>query len=85
MGPSGTGKTTIISLIPRFYDPRSGQVRIDGKDIRQFTMKSLREQISFVLQDTLLFRAPIWENIAYGKPRRLPRGNHRGGPSGQCA
>ena len=68
VGPSGTGKTTIISLIPRFYDPRSGQVRIDGRDVRQFTMKSLREQISFVLQDTLLFRAPIWENIAYGKP-----------------
>jgi subfamily B ATP-binding cassette protein MsbA len=68
VGPSGTGKTTIISLIPRFYDPLSGQVRIDGKDVRQFTMKSLREQISFVLQDTLLFRAPIWENIAYGKP-----------------
>jgi ATP-binding cassette subfamily B protein len=68
VGPSGTGKTTIISLIPRFYDPRSGEVRIDGKDVRQFTMKSLREQISFVLQDTLLFRAPIWENIAYGKP-----------------
>jgi subfamily B ATP-binding cassette protein MsbA len=68
VGPSGTGKTTIISLIPRFYDPRSGQVRIDGRDVRQFTMKSLREQISFVLQDTLLFCAPIWENIAYGKP-----------------
>jgi subfamily B ATP-binding cassette protein MsbA len=68
VGPSGTGKTTIISLIPRFYDPRSGQVRIDGRDIREFTMKSLREQISFVLQDTLLFRATIWENIAYGKP-----------------
>jgi ATP-binding cassette subfamily B protein len=68
VGASGTGKTTIISLIPRFYDPRSGQVRIDGRDVRQFTMKSLREQISFVLQDTLLFRAPIWENIAYGKP-----------------
>jgi subfamily B ATP-binding cassette protein MsbA len=69
VGPSGTGKTTIISLIPRFYDPKSGQVKIDGKDVRQFTMKSLREQISFVLQDTLLFRAPIWENIAYGKPQ----------------
>src|ERR1019366_3634321 len=68
VGPSGTGKTTIISLIPRFYDPQSGQVRIDGKDIREFTMNSLREQISFVLQDTLLFRASIWENIAYGKP-----------------
>ncbi len=69
VGPSGTGKTTIISLIPRFYDPKSGQVKIDGKDVRQFTMKSLRDQISFVLQDTLLFRAPIWENIAYGKPQ----------------
>ncbi len=68
VGPSGTGKTTIISLIPRFYDPQSGQVRIDGTDIREYTMKSLREQICFVLQDTLLFRAPIWENIAYGKP-----------------
>jgi len=68
VGPSGTGKTTIISLIPRFYDPRSGQVKIDGKDVRRFTMKSLRDQISFVLQDTLLFRAPIWENIAYGRP-----------------
>jgi ATP-binding cassette, subfamily B, bacterial len=68
VGPSGTGKTTIISLVPRFYDPESGEVRIDGTDIRRFTMKSLREQISFVLQDTLLFRARVWENIAYGKP-----------------
>jgi subfamily B ATP-binding cassette protein MsbA len=68
VGPSGTGKTTIISLIPRFYDPQSGEVRIDGKDVRRYTLKSLREQISFVLQDTILFRAPIWENIAYGKP-----------------
>jgi subfamily B ATP-binding cassette protein MsbA len=68
VGPSGTGKTTIISLIPRFYDPQSGQIRIDGRDTREFTMKSVREQISFVLQDTLLFRASIWENIAYGKP-----------------
>src|ERR1700681_170184 len=68
VGPSGTGKTTIISLIPRFYDTPSGQVRIDGADVREFTTKSLREQISFVLQDTLLFRASIWQNIAYGKP-----------------
>jgi subfamily B ATP-binding cassette protein MsbA len=68
VGPSGTGKTTVISLIPRFYDPQSGEVRIDGKDVRRYTLKSLREQISFVLQDTILFRAPIWENIAYGKP-----------------
>jgi subfamily B ATP-binding cassette protein MsbA len=68
VGPSGAGKSTIISLIPRFYDPTSGQVKIDGFDIRQYTLQSLREQISFVLQDTVLFRAPIWQNIAYGKP-----------------
>lgn len=68
VGPSGMGKTTIISLIPRFYDPSSGVVKIDGRDIRGYTQKSLREQISFVLQDTLLFRASVWENIAYGKP-----------------
>ena len=68
VGPSGAGKSTIISLIPRFYDPTSGQVIIDGLDIRQYKLRSLREQMSFVLQETVLFRAPIWENIAYGKP-----------------
>jgi ATP-binding cassette subfamily B protein len=68
VGPSGTGKSTIVSLIPRFYDPQSGLVRIDGADIRTLTLKSLRDQISFVLQDTLLFRATVWENIAYGSP-----------------
>ncbi len=68
VGPSGAGKSTIISLIPRFYDPASGQVKIDGRDIRDYTLQSLREQMSFVLQDTVLFRAPIWQNIAYGKP-----------------
>src|SRR5207249_1528250 len=68
VGPSGAGKSTIVSLIPRFYEPTSGQVKIDGSDIRQYTLQSLREQMSFVLQDTVLFRAPIWKNIAYGKP-----------------
>jgi subfamily B ATP-binding cassette protein MsbA len=68
VGPSGTGKSTVISLIPRFYDPTSGKVKIDGRDVREYKLKSLREQISFVLQDTLLFRTSIWENIAYGKP-----------------
>ena len=68
IGYRGTGKSTIAGLIPRFFDPQSGQVKIDGTDIREFTLKSLRDQISFVLQDTLLFRATIWENIAYGKP-----------------
>jgi subfamily B ATP-binding cassette protein MsbA len=68
VGPSGAGKSTIISLIPRFYDPTGGQVKIDGSDIRQYTLKSLREQMSFVLQDTVLFQVPVWQNIAYGKP-----------------
>ncbi|MGB7624403.1 MAG: ABC transporter ATP-binding protein [Terriglobia bacterium] len=73
VGPSGTGKTTLVSLIPRFYDPVSGHVGIDGTDIRRYRLKSLRDQISFVLQDTLLFRATIWENIAYGKPGASPK------------
>src|SRR3990172_7786524 len=68
VGPTGGGKTTIISLVARFYDPLSGEVRIDGTNIRNYTMKSLRQQISFVLQETLLFHAPVWQNIAYGRP-----------------
>ena len=68
VGPTGAGKSTIISLIPRFYDPLSGVVKIDGQDVRRFQQKSLRQQISFVLQETLLFHGPIWNNIAYGKP-----------------
>jgi ATP-binding cassette subfamily B protein len=68
VGPTGAGKTTIISLIPRFYDVDSGEVRIDGRDVRGFTQKSMRQQISFVLQETLLFHGPVWYNIAYGKP-----------------
>jgi ATP-binding cassette, subfamily B, bacterial len=68
VGPTGAGKTTIISLIPRFYDPDAGIVKIDGTDVRLFQQKSLRQQISFVLQETLLFHGPVWSNIAYGKP-----------------
>ena len=68
VGPTGAGKTTIVSLLPRFYESTSGEIRIDGQDIRKFKQKSLRERISFVLQETLLFRAPVWQNIAYGKP-----------------
>jgi subfamily B ATP-binding cassette protein MsbA len=68
VGPTGAGKTTIISLIPRFYDPTSGVVKIDGVDVRNFRPKSLRRQISFVLQESVLFHGPIWQNIAYGKP-----------------
>jgi len=68
VGPTGAGKSTIINLIPRFYDPSEGVVKIDGFDVKKLKQKSVREQISFVLQDTLLFHAPIWQNIAYGKP-----------------
>jgi subfamily B ATP-binding cassette protein MsbA len=68
VGPTGAGKTTIINLIPRFYDPDAGVVKIDGTDVKLFQQESLRPQISFVLQDTLLFHGPVWYNIAYGKP-----------------
>jgi len=68
VGPTGAGKSTIISLIPRFYDPVSGVVKIDGMDVKSFKQKSLRQQISFVLQETVLFHGPVWQNIAYGKP-----------------
>jgi len=72
VGSSGAGKSTIASLIPRFLDPVAGCIRIDGTDIRDYTLKSLRDQFSFVLQDTLLFRASIWENIAYGRHDAMP-------------
>jgi len=68
VGPTGAGKTTIVSLLARFYEPTGGEIRIDGEDIRTYKLKSLRRQISFVLQDSLLFHAPIWQNIAYGRP-----------------
>jgi subfamily B ATP-binding cassette protein MsbA len=68
IGPSGAGKTTLISLIARFYDASAGTVKIDGIDVRQLQQKWLRQHIGFVLQDTFLFHAPIWKNIAYGKP-----------------
>jgi subfamily B ATP-binding cassette protein MsbA len=68
VGPTGAGKTTIINLIPRFFDPDVGTVKIDGIDVKLFQQESLRQQISFVLQETLLFHGSVWYNIAYGKP-----------------
>jgi subfamily B ATP-binding cassette protein MsbA len=67
VGPSGAGKTTLVNLIPRFFDPQTGGVRIDGLDIRSVQVKSLREQIGLVPQDTLLFGGTVRENILYGK------------------
>jgi ATP-binding cassette subfamily B protein len=68
VGPSGAGKSTLIGLLSRLYDPEHGQVLIDGKDIKGYTLESLRMQISVVLQDTLLFATTIGDNIAYGAP-----------------
>ncbi len=68
VGPTGVGKSTLVSLIPRFYDPRGGRVLIDGTDIRDFELKSLRGQISMVLQPPLVFPISVRENIAYGRP-----------------
>jgi len=68
VGPTGSGKSTVVSLIPRFYDTVKGTVRIDGHDVRDFKLKSLREHIGYVLQDTALFHGTIAENIAFGRP-----------------
>ena len=68
VGSSGAGKTTLCSLIPRFYDVTGGRILIDGKDIRSVTLKSLRDQIGMVQQDVYLFAGTIFENIQYGKP-----------------
>ncbi|MBN1764316.1 MAG: ABC transporter ATP-binding protein [Sedimentisphaerales bacterium] len=68
VGPSGSGKTTIASLIPRFYDINQGAIRIDGHDVRDINLRSLRRHIGMVLQDPILFSGTIRENILYGKP-----------------
>ncbi len=67
-GPTGCGKSTVASLIPRFYDPWTGRILIDGTDITDYDLDGLRKQVGFVLQDTLLFYGSVAENIAYGKP-----------------
>jgi ATP-binding cassette subfamily B protein len=72
VGPSGSGKSTFVSLILRLYDPTAGRVLIDGRDIRDYTLASLRAQTSVVLQDSILFAATIWDNIAYGAPGAPP-------------
>ncbi|MGA2372406.1 MAG: ABC transporter ATP-binding protein [Candidatus Korobacteraceae bacterium] len=68
VGPTGSGKSTVVSLIPRFYDVKSGVVKIDGRDVRDYKIHPLRDQIGYVLQDTVLFRGTILENIAFGRP-----------------
>ncbi len=68
VGPSGAGKTTLINLIPRFYDPTHGTIAIDGHDLRSVTLRSLRSQIGLVPQETFLFQGTVRENIAYARP-----------------
>ena len=68
VGPTGAGKSTIVSLIPRFYDALSGSIKIDGIDVRDMKLDGLRDQIGYVLQDTVLFRGTVAENIAFGRP-----------------
>ena len=73
VGPSGGGKTTLCNLIPRFYDVTSGRITIDGQDVRQVTLESLRRAIGIVQQDVYLFSGTVYENIAYGKPEGASR------------
>jgi subfamily B ATP-binding cassette protein MsbA len=66
VGPSGAGKSTLMDLLPRFYDPTSGEIRIDGIDIKQIDLRSLRDLMGIVTQETILFNDTVWNNIAYG-------------------
>lgn len=72
VGSSGAGKTTLCSLIPRFYDVSSGRITVDGHDIRDVTLKSLRDNIGIVQQDVYLFAGTIYDNILYGRPNATP-------------
>jgi len=68
VGPTGSGKSTVVSLIPRFFDPVAGTIKLDGRDLREYQLHPMRDQIGYVLQDTMLFRGTILENIAFGRP-----------------
>jgi ATP-binding cassette subfamily B protein len=71
VGPTGSGKSTVVNLIARFYDPQQGRVLIDGADLRQITLESLRREVGFVFQETYLFSDTVAANIAYGRPHVL--------------
>jgi ATP-binding cassette subfamily B protein len=72
VGPSGSGKSTLLRLLVRFYDPTQGRILVDGRDLRELTLASLRAQMGIVLEDTLLFAASVHDNIAYGRPAATP-------------
>jgi ATP-binding cassette subfamily B protein len=73
LGATGSGKTTLVNLIPRFYDATKGRVTIDGLDVRELTLQSIREKIAISLQEPILFSGTVKENIAYGKPDASPQ------------
>jgi ABC-type multidrug transport system fused ATPase/permease subunit len=68
VGPTGSGKSTLVSLIPRFFDPQRGSVSVDGLDVREMALESLRSQVAVVLQEPIVFDATVYDNIAYGRP-----------------
>jgi ABC-type multidrug transport system fused ATPase/permease subunit len=72
VGPTGAGKSTMLGLLPRFFDPSTGSVAIDGVDVREFSLKSLRRQIAMVLQPPLIFPISVRDNLAYGRPSATP-------------
>jgi subfamily B ATP-binding cassette protein MsbA len=77
VGPSGAGKTTVANLVPRFYDVTAGVIRIDGRDLREFRLSSLRDKISIVAQDTFLFNDTVGANIGYGLRYPTPEQVHQ--------
>ena len=81
VGPSGAGKTSLVGLIARLYDPSEGTVLVDGADIREIDVDSLRSEIAFVADDSFLFTASVAENIAYARQDGEPRGDRSGGPA----
>ena len=83
VGPSGAGKSTLVNLIPRFFDVTSGRILIDGHDVRELTLGSLRRQVAQVTQETILFNDTVRNNIAYGQPDVKAAAGGRGGA--QCA
>lgn len=83
VGPSGGGKTTLCNLIPRFYDPTEGEILLDGQNIRNVTLESLRSNVGVVQQDVYLFSGSVYENIAYGKPWGHPGGGCPGREDGR--
>ena len=85
VGLTGAGKTTLVSLIPRFYDPTVGRVTIDGVDVRQYRIRSLREKISIVLQDPVLFAGTIADNLRYGRLDATDARGRAGGAGGARA